>query len=519
MQRGARITLFSASLAAAAISLTACSSSVTVEGSSISNAKEFITEADNVFNENIAQASPDALTRADDSQCFFEKSDEKEISPTVYCGPVKMLGRQGSWLPIGYVKKTSSKDDVVLAEPTMNDISTDPTGELFRPDGSKPASAEDVAAPAGPQTLEKNFAVVLPMSTLRSSMNFGPTTEPAELLAPAANLVVSEKSSDPLIPGEAMRALAKGDSSGSEGASSNNEEFYRPAEGQTLSMYKVKVAGPAEMAPELNTGWDKPENLKDASLSLSVNSGSQHLSIAGKLDSNQSSYGSSSTETGAKISCTSVPCQGPEAKEYLLVVSSEDPGAPSLVGTTDGESQSVELETGKVSSEVATVGYERDRLRQQVSAAWGSKTETIVTDKENGDLHGEMTYTYGGQVSSVYLSPFEAANGWAPKGKAWLVVQVEDMVRDDEPYNSEAALNWAKSWTAKVGNETLNAKSETLDDRAVFEVPESLTTASISFLPTGVATYHYQKPGSWETNKKQKPFTVKEALKVEVQIP
>jgi hypothetical protein len=519
MQRGARIMLVHASLAVAAISLTACSSSVTVEGTNISNAKEFIAEADNVFTQNIAHASSDALTRADGSQCFFEKNDGKEISPVVYCGPVKMLGRQGSWLPVSYVKKTNSSDDLILAEPTMSDISTDPTGELFRPDGSKPVPTEDVAAPVGPQTLEKNFAVVLPMSTLRSSMNFEPTTKPAELLAPAANLTVSEKSSDPLIPGEAMRALKNGDSSGTGDGSSTDQEFYRPADGQTLSMYKVKVTGPAEMAPELDTMWGAPDGLKDASLSLSVNSGSQHLSIAGKLASNPSAWGSTSADSGIKVSCTSVPCQGPEAGEYLLVVSSEDPSVPSLVGTTDGESQSVELATGEVSSDVATVGYDRDRLRQQVSAAWGSKTATIVNDKENGEENAETTYTYGGQVSSVYLSPFEAANGWAPKGKAWLVVQVEDMIRDDEPYDSKVALDWAKSWTAKVGNETINAKSETVDDRAVFEVPESVTKASVSFLPTGVATYQYQKPDTWDMSKKQKPFTVDEALKVEVQIP
>lgn len=496
-----------------ALALAGCSSSVTLQGEKVGNAGEFLEEADQLFTETVANASADSLSSSDDSRCFYEKNGE-DITSVVHCGPVKILGHEGNYFPISFETKIDSDSKKILSDPQVSEAAANPAGELFRPDGKKPADIGSVAQPAGPQATQKNFAVVMPLDSVSSPLNFEDLEKRSFLKAPAANVSVAQKATNELIPGEVLSKLQGNDAS-SESSSGGSQEFYRPAEDQSLSMYKISVGSPDELGPKLDTGWSQPEGAKDAGLSLSIKSGSQRLNVAGSLTS--VSFGTNESKT-ATISCSSVPCQALDGKDYLLVVSSEDSAAPSLVGTTDGKDQTVALGTGQVSSEVSSVAYERERLRQQVSAAWGTQTEEIVSQKAAGE-NGEPTeLTFGGSVGSAYLTPFETTAGWAPEGKAWLVLQVDDMVLDEGYYSSDASVDWPKSWTAKVGKQSIAAQPEAISDRAVFEVPANLKKADVSFQPSGVVTYRHADE-NYSSNKKQKAFTVEKALKVEVEIP
>lgn len=515
MRRSKKLWIVAAG-SAVAIGLAGCSATVSLNGEKVGNADEFINEADQAFNNNLAHAPADSMTKSDDSRCFYEKANEDEISPVVQCGPVKLLGHEGNWLAISYETKIDASGKQILSNPLMAKTASSSTGELFRPDGKKPAEVDTLAAPLGPRTSEKDFAVLVPLENLRTPVNFDEEIEPQSVLkAPAGNLSITHRSSDQLIPGE---VLAKVTTSSSESPSGEgNLEFYRPAESQTLFMYKVSLSSPEASAPKLDSTWSKPEGTKNATLSLSVSSGSQHLGVLGGF-ANGSSFESAGDSATANLQCDSVPCPNLGGKEYLLVVSSAEKEAPTLVGTTDGESQGVNLGTGDLDSGVSTVAYDRDRLEQQVSAAWGTKTAELVSKKEAGKYSDATKLTYGGQVSSVYLAPFEATNGWAPKGKAWLIAQVDDMVREDEPYNSKVTVDWSKSWSLKSGDETFRAQPEQVEDRAVFEVPADLKKGTMTFQPTGVATYR-RTDSDYQVSKKQKSFTVEEALSLEVEIP
>ncbi|HCM95102.1 MAG TPA: hypothetical protein DIT09_10825 [Glutamicibacter sp.] len=473
-------------------------------------------QADQVFAETIANAPADSLSSTEDSKCFYEKGEGDDITQVAHCGPVKILGKESNWLPISFETKIDSDSQKILSEPMLSESASNPSGELFRPDGDKPADAESVAQPVGPQTTQKNFAAVVPLDSLRSPLNFEEELEkPSVLKAPAANVSITQKAKDQLVPGEVIKSLVGGTSSSSASAE-GNLEFYRPAEGQTLSMYKVSISAPDELSPELAAGWIQPKDAKDAGLSLSVKSGSQRLNIVGSL-ATATSYASNNSDT-ATISCSAVPCESRDGKDYLLVVSSEDSSEPSLVGTTDGKDQTVSLSSGEVTSSVSSVAYERDRLRQQVSAAWGTQTEEIVNQKTVGEKGEPVSLTFGGSIGSAYLTPFETTNGWAAEGKAWLVMQVDDMQIDSGTFSTDPSVDWPKSWIAKTDKDTFNAQPEGFSDRAVFEVPAELKKANVAFQPTGVVKYKFMD-GDYNVDRKQKAFTVKEALKVEVEIP
>ena len=152
-----------------AVGLTGCGATTPkANGADIANAKEFLESAEATFKEDVAQLGSDVVTVAEDAKCFFEEGSGKgEITGMVYCGPVKRYGKTGSWAVMSFQSSNTPKG-VMLSDATRKE-QADPEGKLFRPDNASPGDPEKLAAPLGPRTDQKEFAVLIPLDQVHGS--------------------------------------------------------------------------------------------------------------------------------------------------------------------------------------------------------------------------------------------------------------------------------------------------------------------------------------------------------------
>lgn len=486
--------------------LAGCGSGQTLGGESIANADEWLEEADAELVAMTRDASAEGTTvLSDDSRCYFEADDEGDIGQSVFCGPVRTLVHGDDWYTMTFDEKVNADGDIVLAEHHWAG-SGNPAGELSRPDGAKPADVENLAEPQAPATVMKDFVVAVPRDSFGAPVTLEPLESPGRVLAPAATFEVSQGSPLEAIPAEVLTwAGADPHASAS--------PVFRPADGQAVSVWLLDVTSPVEFGPEHDSGWLDDDGLRDASASVAVDVAGQRLQIAGGLGADEDSG------SIARIECGHVQCVGRDAQQYLLFVSAAEGAEPALSVTTDGRSATAVLGTSEVGMDHSSVAQDRERLRQQVSVAWASKTATVVSSKERG-RHDEIDYTYGGDVPAVYLTPFDAASGWAPEGRAWLVVPVENWVSDFGYEAEDASIDWVKSWSLKTADEAFSAEPLDVTGRAVFEVPAEFTEGTVVYQPTGSLSYRWTDPDSWsDYEDRREAFTVDEALKVEVEFP
>lgn len=192
------------------------------------------------------------------------------------------------------------------------------------------------------------------------------------------------------------------------------------------------------------------------------------------------------------VACDEVPCDVVPEQQILLASTSTSTADIALSATTAGQTQTLDLRTGQVVSDVSQVAYARDG-RISVSTTWPQTTHVVRTEEQleteigrsMSDLtHGGATYTYGGAIREAYLSPFDARQGWAPAGQAWLVVPIVD-----DPAGSNglwrADIDPAATWTLTVDDQVLTNTTDGENSVAVFLVDDDITDATFTYQPTG----------------------------------
>ncbi|MBE1605109.1 hypothetical protein [Actinopolymorpha pittospori] len=92
-----------------------------------------------------------------------------------------------------------------------------------------------------------------------------------------------------------------------------------------------------------------------------------------------------------------------------LVVSAHTGVEPELVATVLGKDQSLSVTSGSRTSEVATAFY-------------ASSSEAVLNRAYPKDTYqqGDFRFSYSALFTSATLSPFDPKRGWAPDGKSWL---------------------------------------------------------------------------------------------------
>ncbi|RRD05436.1 hypothetical protein EII34_06810 [Arachnia propionica] len=463
-------------LAASVLLLAGCSANPKQGGNEITNAKEALEQAEHEFRK-LYNGNTDYDTVAEDAKCFYEKVDKESVGDMLFCGPVKELGQPGNWLRVRtFGNPVNAK--LELTEFTPVDIA-DPTGELSRPDGAKPGNPADLADPPGPATTHKDFAVLVPLSSV-PVLELQRLENPATLKQPAVTATVTASTTLERVPGEVLAAL-------DEELGDSPELPHRPADGQQLGAWQVDIADPVDLAPKFDAeySWDSPKEGREAGASFHVEAGGKRITVR-KPKEQQSGWGAKKDDGELRFPCERAACGSPEKGTYLLVVSSATVEGATLVATTDGQTEALPLAGGDVSTDHSTILYELDPPSIDGGLSYTEKSFVAVTaaERQNEYDKKDITVTYGFKSSKAYLTAFDAVHGWSPAGEAWLVLALGDVkVRANSDSTASKDMEVAKSWSVTVDGAIIQAEPTEYIDRITFKVPATARKFQVTVTP------------------------------------
>ncbi|AKU16826.1 hypothetical protein [Luteipulveratus mongoliensis] len=464
--------------------------SVIIGGSQVTDPVALLNEAHTQFiSANQGAIDARSATVASDTSCFFRRESARStaVVPKVFCGPIRRPGadEDHSWDAYG----TDSSSEVTLGSLEQPASAVD-ISLLVRPDGKSPADASTVAAPLVPQSTLKDYAVMRPESEQQSGFELTNLAIPARLVTPSATISVLAQATSDVLPGWVE---------GGTGAAA-----YRPADGQEIRAYRVTIE-PGSPYPDPNGSGRSAAagSAKDASTTLSVSVGGQRLVVHGSPDDSHTS-GSFEAKTFT-VTCASLPCSDKaDRRTYVLVTSIAKGKAPSLTATVDGQSLSMPLAGGAVSSAVSTVGSARKNMQQQVRASLA--TQPVPVDF--GSSYGVIdTKVDPATISTVFLTAFDSAKGWAPSGKAWLEVPLNEggLHPDSGLWKLDPDVITLKTATGTVAPD---ADAEQVGTYA-YLVPDTFTTGTLVYQAHGTASY----------GGPTKPFKAKTSQQIPISIP
>lgn len=329
------------------------------------------------------------------------------------------------------------------------------------------------AEPQPPQAPVRDIAVLDSPTLLDLDTAFEPMTDRPVLVTPAATITVEAIAHPAVLPARAVELTVDEAASASE----QPMRYYRPADGQELTAWMVSIEPAEGIAPDVN-GVEEPI---DATTELA-------LDVAGRL----MPITSDQEDGTATIDCDEVPCDVAPGRHVLLASTSSSASDVALSATTAGQTQTLDLSTGRAVSDVSQVANERDGLIS-VSTTWPQTTHTVRTEEQleteigesMSDLtNGGATYTYGGTIRDAYLSPFDAEQGWAPADQAWLVVPIaDDPARTNGMWRAD--IDPAATWTLTIDDHILTNTTDGTSNVAVFLVDADITHATFTYQPTG----------------------------------
>ncbi|RIQ32152.1 hypothetical protein DY240_05995 [Jiangella rhizosphaerae] len=273
-------------------------------------------------------------------------------------------------------------------------------------------------------------------------------------------------------------------------------------DGLVARVWRVRLAAPPPLAPSADpfltgTGSDQPP--RDAATTLWLDTGSERLPVTRQ-----------GVDEPVVLPCDELPCGDRRPEVHLLAAATADDAAPALVATVDGVDQRLDLRTGDVTSSVSRVAYDRPTSVPVSVPVWPPRTIAVRTEAQleaefgtgAGDLtRGGLDVGYGGHVAEAYLSPFDRYEGWAPPGHAWLVIRVDDHLRQPANTSWRAELDAAASWTvAHDAGLATPAYPPAPSNVLAFLVPDDVRSVTLAYRPTGTvglpldAQYEFRAP-------------------------
>lgn len=490
---------------------------ISLAGEKVKEPKKILSDAWSSFSgKNQTAVDAKSATLADDANCFFrrESKDSTTILPKVFCGPIKRVGSTDSRAWDVYGLATGGTDDPgatdknpVFVSGEEQKSSTVDTSLLIRPDDKKPSNPKSLAAPKAPRTDKKDFAVLAPEA--ESGFDLKRLDRPAKITTPSATIEVEAQSSRSTLPAWVVRQSSESadeppEATPEDGDSAEeSSKAYRPAAGQSVKAYRISI-GPGPGYPDHNSESYETDGAKDASTQLSLGVGGQQLSIVGQTRDDGGYDPSAEDRSTFTVECTVLPCQDADrsSTSYLLVTSHAKGSKPDLTATVDGKRIRLPLDGSKPSSSVSEVLTKRKNRTQQVNATF---PETETTVRFGDDDNYDEDYTFSGGVPNAFLTSFDRAAGWAPKGKAWLEVPL----RDVEFGQGDFKINYPNSFWIKVGDKRIPVKDGVGSaGTLVFEVPETFTKGTLAAQPQGSIKAHNGDDFVTKKFKQAKALTV-----------
>lgn len=461
-----------------------------------------------------------SITVSSATDCFYLKPgpEAEDVTDRVACGPIRRLGKPDaqSWdtYAVTFGRNAEGEATAKVGDVAEQGVAVD-TSLLIGPSrDDEPAPVDEVPAPQAPPTTVSDLAVTVDPAAAGQDPespgglgDFRPLDEPAKLITPAATVEVTEAAEPEFVP----KALLDG-----QDEPVGEAPYYRPSTGQKVFAYKIKISPSLERDVPAGTGpaSDRTAEL-NTELSFKTARGKRIVITdrAGVTDSADSAKtvtlgcagGSGLDASGA------FPCDPAEEREFVVLMSAEATGAPSLVATVDGEPQAVDLTTGELSSDVSQVEYRRKKLTKELDGELESGPATGTNA-----LKDKVEASWSMDVDGAALTAFEPSRGWAPAGKAWLVISTSDFAEQGDASSFDD--DRVKSLTLTVDGAALRPHGVSHDDVSgpyadeaafVFEVPDTITEATLDFRPTGTFT----------GGEKDTPFTVAKPASYDFTLP
>ena len=412
--------------ALAVLSLTACSAEkFTFNGSEVKETDKSLQRIDDQWRSTVTQGAP--VNVHDDARCFFQTA-ESAIAPQAICGPVHFLGDdESTWMSTALSFQGTS---LVADGEFSSGASFSPGTSTFGLKNSKPADGTELSEP--PATRAVSLGEILDVTSP------GLQTREEGTLLRTPDLALSVNGVD----------LSKRVGDATDRVSTEGGMFV------SLSM-NVKAISP-----------DSTEEFaEDGSADLQKTKSEVTLR----------------THIGGKA--IEYPLKSVPSGSFAVAVEG-DPDRYELVLTYAGEEQTIDLATLERTPAVGAAYY--DEIANKLEVEYGPTMGRDLlnhgrVESPDKDPKWKLSVTY--DLSSTERTAFYPELGWAPKDKAWIIVNNKPGMDKSEYVDKYShGLNWtineSKQTLTPKGGQPIKPSASPKDPNdesliSVFEVPAS----------------------------------------------
>lgn len=418
--------------------LAACGTTVRVNGAEVDSKVPFLTMIETAWREG--SATDQYSQQAAETHCWLlREPDSGTLQPRALCGPIRHLrdqGKPGVFDEVAFQPQAVGNKEVTVDPGSIGMAATGvdvPEGvELYRPDGKKPAAADQVPEPQAPKAEPGIVALGDPGQIANAG-----SPKAGVIIAPANQLEVTRF-------GPVDRLIAEGE-----------VPFYVPADGEEFLALTVTIE------PREHNNLAKGT---EAAFSLRAEGKTTDLKDFFELDAG---YGAPKSDT--KTIIVSVP----KGKDAELVVG------------VSGVDQTISVRTGERTSKTASAYY-------LAKTEFGINKQFPTQKAANGTFE----YQHGVTFTKAVLSSFDPDKSWAPEGQLWLELHWDNATSqksgkdpyafEDPTFDADKSMQVAADGKPGKIIEGLPVYSNYSDDPYVLvQIPEGTKEIKVTYAPQG----------------------------------
>lgn len=420
--------------------LTACGTTVRVNGAQVDSKVPFITVLEQAWRDG--PATEKYAQPAQQTSCWLLRDpDSGALQPRALCGPIRHLrdlGKPGVFDELEFEPRLVGKDEVAV---DPDSIEFGATGveppedfELYHPDGTEPVAPDQVPEPSAPKA---EAGLVAQGDDAQIAAAGSP--KDGVIRVPGHKVSVTRFGAVPRLPAE------------------GEVPFYVPADNEEFLAVTVTIE-PQE--------YDRGS--VDTTAAYAIRSQGKTTDLAPFFEL-KGDWGTQRADT--KTIVVSVP-KGQDAE---------------LVVGVAGLDQTISMRTGERTSTVAAADY-RSRTTFGVN-------QQFATQKVK---EGDFAYQHGVTFTEARVAAFDPSQGWAPAGQMWLYLAWDNKTAqrsgDDDYYFEDPTFDQDKSMQLADGDGKpvkiisgipVTESSWSSSSAVLAQVPETTKAIKVTYAPSG----------------------------------
>lgn len=374
----------------------------TADGESLQNAEATLAEATDAWS---ATVPTEDVETSEETRCYFVVGDDEAVTEQIACGGVRTpMAEEGHVWSVGSFEVRQNSDEEMeahLPEEWAEGLERGverPGAAVVDADGDPaPEEIDALAAPPIPQAPEDLVVAdeELPVDLAQPDDETASPGEAGQVITPAGTLAVRSVVQLETVPMGAGQEDSE-ESSGSAAEQQGTSEDavldpagrpHGPSEGQAFYLIDYTFE-PAEAMDE------------ELTAALALRSAGQQTTLA-NFEESGGGFGS------------------PSSEDHSVLVSA-DADESSLIISSSGVDQQVELPPGERTSNETAAAYYRDVTQQDLNHEFSVEEPTFTVGEDESVLSSYLN------IQSARLTAYSeapGADGWAEPGTAWLVLE------------------------------------------------------------------------------------------------